>query len=198
MNSKQKKEGQMEKSKNALEKRIFLLTNSPLCFRFKDETANSSVQSKCRGFLFLGGIMNALEKFCQFIRNVRENIFWFWMLHKDDLFPIFLVAFCLLIMAMWILAISVGKSWAGENWKITSYCSCVKCCGKSDGITASGEKVRYGIVACNWLKFGTKVNIEGLGVFRVADRGAKSLFGSPKNHIKHLDVYLPSHSQALK
>ena len=26
---------------------------------------------------------------------------------------------------------------ADEQWKITAYCSCVKCCNKSDGITAS-------------------------------------------------------------
>ena len=27
-----------------------------------------------------------------------------------------------------------------EEYVITAYCHCVKCCGKSDGITASGEK----------------------------------------------------------
>jgi 3D (Asp-Asp-Asp) domain-containing protein len=36
-----------------------------------------------------------------------------------------------------------------------------------------------------------------LGVFTVMDRGAKSLFGSKANHIKHLDIWLPSHRQAL-
>lgn len=85
-----------------------------------------------------------------------------------------------------------------DIWKITAYCSCVKCCNKSDGITASGEIARYGFVACNWLPFGTKIRISGLGDFIVMDRGAKSQFGSKKNHIKHLDVYLPSHKQALK
>jgi 3D (Asp-Asp-Asp) domain-containing protein len=97
------------------------------------------------------------------------------------------------------LVIWMGNTaWASETWTITAYCSCVKCCGKSDGITASGKKAKYGMVACNWLKFGTKVNIAGLGIFKVQDRGARSLFGSAKNHIKHLDVYMPSHSQALK
>ena len=91
-----------------------------------------------------------------------------------------------------------GVCRAGEVWKITSYCACEKCCGKSDGITASGKKVEYGFVALNWLPFGTKVNIKGLGEFVVMDRGAKSLFGSKKNHIKHLDVYMPTHSKALK
>ena len=85
---------------------------------------------------------------------------------------------------------------AGEVFKITAYCSCVKCCGKSDGITASGHKVKYGYVACNWLPFHTKIHIKGLGTFIVMDRGAKSLFGSKTNHIKHLDVYLPTHQEA--
>ena len=105
------------------------------------------------------------------------------------------------LLALIVLLITwgmVSMCFAEEVWKITSYCSCVKCCGKSDGITASGKPVKYGYVVCNWLKFGTKVNIKGLGVFVVADRGAKSLFGSKNNHIKHLDVYMPTHSQALK
>jgi len=84
----------------------------------------------------------------------------------------------------------------GEIWKITAYCACQKCCGKSDGITASGDKAQYGMVACNWLKFGTKVTIDDMGTFVVKDRGARSLFGSKKNHIKHLDVYMPTHQEA--
>jgi 3D (Asp-Asp-Asp) domain-containing protein len=86
----------------------------------------------------------------------------------------------------------------GQIWKITAYCACVQCCGKTDAITASGQQARYGMVACNWLKFGTRVHIDGLGWFVVADRGAKSLFGSKKNHIKHLDVYMPTHNQARR
>jgi 3D (Asp-Asp-Asp) domain-containing protein len=92
----------------------------------------------------------------------------------------------------------VRSVFASETWKVTSYCACSKCCGKSDGITASGKKAQYGMVACNWLAFGTKVRISNLGTFTVADRGAKSLFGSKNNHIKHIDVYMSSHSQALK
>ena len=87
------------------------------------------------------------------------------------------------------------KVWA-DSWKVTAYCSCQKCCGKSDGITASGERAKYSFVACNWLDFGTKLEIKDLGYFVVKDRGAKSLFGSKKNKIKHLDVWLPSHQEA--
>ena len=101
---------------------------------------------------------------------------------------------------LFILLICVPIARAGESpkWKITAYCACVHCCGKSDAITASGKKAKYGYVACNWLPFGTKVRIEGLGDFVVMDKGAKSLFGDKKNHIKHLDVYMPSHKEALR
>ncbi len=83
-----------------------------------------------------------------------------------------------------------------DTWKITAYCSCYKCCGKSDGITASGLPARVSYIACNWLPFGTKVSLEGLGTFRVMDRGARSLFGSKDNHIKHIDIWLPTHKEA--
>lgn len=91
-----------------------------------------------------------------------------------------------------------GRGVVNDTWKITAYCACVKCCGKSDGITASGRKAEYGMVACNWLPFGTRLTIKGMGQFVVADRGAKSLFGSKQNHIKHLDVYMPTHQMARK
>jgi len=84
-------------------------------------------------------------------------------------------------------------------WKITYYCSCAKCCGKwADGITASGKEVQEGFVACNWLPFGTKLRIDGKDGYTVQDRGAKSLFGDKDRHIKHLDIWLPSHKEALK
>jgi len=86
----------------------------------------------------------------------------------------------------------------GEVWKITAYDACKKCCGKTDGITASGKLAKAGYVACNWLPFGTKVEIEGMGTYLVQDRGAKSQFGSKKNHIKHLDVYMATHQEAKK
>ncbi len=91
-------------------------------------------------------------------------------------------------------------------YKVTAYCPCKRCCGYtkggkyywSNGITASGKKGRYGVIACNHLKFGTKVKIEGLGIFTVEDRGARSYFGSFKNINKHIDIYMPNHNQALR
>lgn len=50
------------------------------------------------------------------------------------------------------------------------YCS--HCCGKSDGITASGETVTVGrTIAMYGVPFGTKIYITGLGVYTVEDRG---------------------------
>lgn len=90
-----------------------------------------------------------------------------------------------------------GIASGAELWRITAYCSCVKCCGKTDGITASGKPAQAGYVACNWLKFGTKLIIDG-NSYAVQDRGAKSLFGSKKNKIKHIDLWMSSHKAALQ
>ena len=47
-------------------------------------------------------------------------------------------------------------------YKITAYCPCKKCCGKSDGITASGVKAIEGITVAmdKSIPFGTKIYIE--------------------------------------
>ncbi len=71
------------------------------------------------------------------------------------------------------------------------------CCGKySDGITASGKKVKVGMVANNWLDFGTKVFIKGLGEFTVEDRGSRKYFGTKEEKRKAIDVYFDSHKEA--
>ena len=49
---------------------------------------------------------------------------------------------------------------------------CAHCCGKSDGITASGVKAVIGeTVAMYGYEFGTKIYIDGLGYYTVHDRG---------------------------
>ena len=105
------------------------------------------------------------------------------------------MVFMLLVVCM------VGSAFPQDEglWRITAYCGCTKCCGKwSDGHFASGRKVYVGAVACNWLPFRTKVKIDGLGVYTVEDRGAKSLFGDKDNHIKHLDVFFHNHEDAKR
>lgn len=81
-----------------------------------------------------------------------------------------------------------NSSYLGK-YKLTYYCSCSKCCGKSDGITASGKKAQEGItVASNSIPLGTKISIDG-HVYEVQDRG-----GMASNVI---DVFVSSHQKAL-
>lgn len=83
---------------------------------------------------------------------------------------------------------SNNGSYLGK-YKLTYYCSCSKCCGKSDGITASGKKAQEGItVASNSIPLGTKISING-HVYEVQDRG-----GMASNVI---DVFVSSHQKAL-
>lgn len=79
-----------------------------------------------------------------------------------------------------------------QQYVITAYCSCASCCGKTDGITASGVKAVEGItVAMNKsIPFGTKIYIDGVGERIVQDRG-----GSIKGN--RIDLYFDSHQEAL-
>ena len=84
-----------------------------------------------------------------------------------------------------------------EEWLATGYDACVACCGKTDGITASGRRAEVGrTVAVNWLPFGQRVRINGKE-YRVEDRGAVSHFGSKKKPKKRVDIYMASHAEAL-
>lgn len=81
-----------------------------------------------------------------------------------------------------------NSSYLGK-YKLTYYCSCSKCCGKSNGITASGKKAQEGItVASNSLPLGTKISIDG-HIYEVQDRG-----GMASNVI---DIFVSSHQKAL-
>jgi len=74
----------------------------------------------------------------------------------------------------------------------TGYCSCAACCGKSDGITASGAQAAWGTIAApGAYAFGTRFTIPELGgVFTVRDRG-----GAIKG--ARIDIWFPTHAQAL-
>ena len=74
------------------------------------------------------------------------------------------------------------------TYKLTAYCACSKCCGKSDGITASGVKAQSGrTVAVKNLSFGTQLMING-EIYTVEDRGVGSGV---------VDIFFDSHSEAL-
>ena len=79
------------------------------------------------------------------------------------------------------------------KYKITYYCACEQCCGKNDGITASGEKVQEGITVAadtSKLPFGTKIYIQGIGWRTVQDKG-----GAVKGN--KLDIYISSHNDPM-
>ena len=76
-------------------------------------------------------------------------------------------------------------------FKVTAYCSCAKCCGKTTGITASGTKATAGrtIATSGQFAFGTKLNINGQE-YTVEDRGG-AIQGN------RIDVFMNSHAEAL-
>ena len=80
---------------------------------------------------------------------------------------------------------------ASGRYKVTAYCSCAKCCGKTNGITASGVKAtaNHTIAAPSTFAFGTQLLINGK-TYTVEDRGG-AIQGN------RIDIYMNSHSEAL-
>lgn len=80
------------------------------------------------------------------------------------------------------------------NFKLTFYCPCVICNGRSDGLTKSGTTAVEGrtiAVDPNVIPLGSRVYIEGYGVFIAEDTG--SAIKSQK-----IDVFLESHSRCFE
>lgn len=77
------------------------------------------------------------------------------------------------------------------RYKVTAYCSCSKCCGKTNGITASGRRAtaNHTVAAPSTFAFGTQLVINGK-TYTVEDRGG-AIQGN------RIDIYMNSHSQAL-
>jgi 3D (Asp-Asp-Asp) domain-containing protein len=95
---------------------------------------------------------------------------------------------------------SQGQSgqWRTMRMRVTAYCPCSKCCGQhSDGVTASGHKIRPGdtfVAADKRYSFGTEMVITGYGngqPVKVLDRG-----GAIKGN--KLDLFFGTHKEALK
>lgn len=74
----------------------------------------------------------------------------------------------------------------------SAYTAAADECGKSDGVTSSGLKVREKrTLACPpAFPFGTKIAIEGMGEYRCEDRG-----GAIKGN--HIDIYMKTKSEAF-
>ena len=77
------------------------------------------------------------------------------------------------------------------TYTTTAYCGCSRCCGKSDGITASGTYATEGrtIAAPSSFAFGTELIIDG-HTYVVEDRGGAI-------HGNRIDIFFSSHQAAL-
>ena len=86
---------------------------------------------------------------------------------------------------------SPASTSGGTTYKITAYCPCSKCCGKTNGMTASGTKATAGrtVAASSKFAFGTKLNIGG-HIYTVEDRG-----GAVKGN--KIDIFVNTHAEAL-
>lgn len=79
------------------------------------------------------------------------------------------------------------------EYEITAYCPCEYCCGKTDGITATGTKATEGrtiAVDPTVIPYGTEVVING-NTYVAEDCGG-AIKGS------RIDVYFDSHAEALE
>ena len=76
-------------------------------------------------------------------------------------------------------------------FKVTAYCSCAKCCGKTTGRTAAGTQATAGhtVAASGQFAFGTKLIINGQQ-YTVEDRGG-AIQGN------RIDIYMNSHAEAV-
>ena len=92
----------------------------------------------------------------------------------------------------------LARSHKLEDVTVTHYCTCAKCCGKSDGITASGRRATPGVsvaVDPSIIPLGSTVIADyGDGVlhyYRADDTG-----GAVKG--RHIDLCLNSHEAAIQ
>lgn len=93
-----------------------------------------------------------------------------------------------------VMRVSTQSSTGAIRVRATGYCSCAKCCGKSNGITASGVKAAWGTIAApKSYPFGSRFVIPELDgqIFTVHDRG-----GSIKGN--RIDIWFPTHAQAIR
>ena len=112
---------------------------------------------------------------------------------KDFFFVIGLAV----VMAV-LMVCCASLAHASEIWKVTYYSNDLISCGKTDGVTASGRIARpKHTAAVNWLPFGTRIKVGGR-VYVVEDHGARSLFGSKRHHIRHVDIFCKTRNEALK
>ena len=83
------------------------------------------------------------------------------------------------------------KPYTEKEMIITAYCPCEKCCGNSNGITASGTKAKQGrtvAVDPRYITYGTEIIIDGQTYI------AEDCGGAIKGN--RIDLFFDSHSEA--
>ena len=105
------------------------------------------------------------------------------------------------LIVLFILIVSLSSSAKTEGYKLicrgtvtaTAYNSLASQTDSTPWITASGTKCRTGVIAANFLPFGTKVMIEGFGeqIFVVEDR-------MNRRYNKRIDIWFYSYKQAVQ
>jgi 3D (Asp-Asp-Asp) domain-containing protein len=86
------------------------------------------------------------------------------------------------------------------NIVATAYCNDYYCTGdrQERGITASGRRTSIGIVATpSNIPFGSKVEINGLGMYDVADRGNPQVVKWLDSNTLIVDIWMENHKKAL-
>ena len=97
---------------------------------------------------------------------------------------------------MYILILHLPPTGSYKVFEATGYCVCLKCCLKTDGITASGYKIKAGdklVAADKRYRFGTVMIVPGYNKsqpVKVLDRG-----GVIKGD--KLDLLFDTHKEAL-
>lgn len=106
-----------------------------------------------------------------------------------------------ILVLLWLCLIFVGSSAKSADYRIvysghvmaTAYNSLASQTDSTPWITASGTRCREGVIAANFLPFGTKVKIEGFGdqVFVVEDR-------MNKRYQERIDIWFRDYEDAIK
>ncbi len=94
----------------------------------------------------------------------------------------------------------VGKPPSNIEWytiEVSFYCPCYRCCGKTNGITASGNYATEGVTVAlpSSIPFGTRIVIDG-HEYICQDRGG-AIIDYGGNFIR-ADIYLNSHEECLR
>ena len=91
--------------------------------------------------------------------------------------------------------------WITKSATLTAYCPCVKCCGKTDKITASGKLATQSntIAAPRSIPFGTRIAVKMDAdihiIGEVEDRGSAIV---ERDGVIKLDIYFDTHQEALE